>query len=114
MVGQRAGRSGSLSPEMLHESNLTRIRGLNKMPSVCGQSLAQMALAWTLREPRVTSTLVGCSSVRQLEDNVAALDNLTFSTEELNEVDELTAGDPGVSLWTQSNAVGRSTSRERP
>jgi L-glyceraldehyde 3-phosphate reductase len=110
--GSRAAQHGSLTPDMLRESNLTRVRGLNEIARRRGQSLAQMALAWTLRDPRVTSTLVGCSSVRQLEDNVAALDNLTFSAEELDEVDKLTAGDPGVSLWTQSNTVGRSTSPE--
>ena len=105
--GSRASRDGSFSRNMLSDSNLARVRGLNEIARRRGQSLAQMALAWTLRDPRVTSTLVGCSSVRQLEDNVAALDNASFSSEELAQIDELTAGDPGVSLWTQSNAVER-------
>ena len=63
-----------------------------------------MALAWTLRDPRVTSTLVGASSVAQLEDNIAALENLDFSAEELDEIDRY-ARESGVDLWKKSRAT---------
>ena len=69
----RAAREGSLSKSMLSEENLERIRALNEIAQRRGQTLAQLALAWTLRDPRVTSTLIGASSVAQLEDNVGAL-----------------------------------------
>ena len=68
---------------MLTEENLAQVRALNEIAAARGQSLAQLALAWTLRDPRVTSTLIGASSVAQLEDNVAALGNLEFSADEL-------------------------------
>ena len=75
-AGSRASRPSSLSPDLLSEDALERIRALNEIAARRGQTLAQMALAWTLRDPRVTSTLIGASSVAQLEDNVAALDRL--------------------------------------
>ena len=77
--GSRASRPSSLSPDLLTEETLAKIRALNDIAARRGQTLAQMALAWTLRDPRVTSTLVGASSVAQLEANVGALDNLEFS-----------------------------------
>ena len=76
--GSRASENSSLSPELLTEENLARIRALNEIAARRGQSLAQMALAWTLRDPRVTSTLIGVSSVAQLEDSLGALDNRDF------------------------------------
>src|SRR6478609_6758006 len=84
----RAARDGSLQPQMLSDDNLARIRALNEIAASRGQSLAQLAIAWTLRDERVTSTLVGASSVAQLEDNVAALDNLAFTADELAAIDE--------------------------
>ena len=98
----RAARDGSLSPELLNDEVLERIRALNEIAVQRGQSLAQLALAWTLRDPRVTSTLVGASSVEQLEANVAALDRLGLSPEELAEIDRH-AVDSGVNLWAQSS-----------
>ncbi len=83
----RASRGDSLSPDALTPEVLERIRALNDIAAARGQTLAQMALAWTLRDPRVTSTLVGASSVAQLEANVAALDRLDFSAEELAEIE---------------------------
>src|SRR5215208_6932631 len=77
--GSRASRRGSLSRDLLTDDALTRIRALNDIAAGRGQSLAQMALAWTLRDPRVTSTLIGASSVEQLEANVGALGGLGFS-----------------------------------
>src|SRR5690348_13494280 len=96
--GSRASRHGSLSPNLISEEALQKIRGLNEIAQRRGQSLAQMALAWTLRDPRVTSTLVGVSSVEQLDANVAALDNLDLSDDELAEIDRY-ASDAGINLW---------------
>jgi L-glyceraldehyde 3-phosphate reductase len=100
----RAARDDSLDPEWLSEENLERIRGLNRVAAARGQSLAQLALAWTLRDERVTSTLVGASSVGQLEQNVAALDRLELADDELAEIDRH-AGEGGVNLWAESAAV---------
>jgi len=82
--GSRASRPGSLPPAALGAETLERIRALDRIASGRGQTLAQMALAWTLRDPRVTSTLVGASSVAQLEENVAALDHLDFPESDLS------------------------------
>ncbi|MDX6470102.1 MAG: L-glyceraldehyde 3-phosphate reductase [Gaiellaceae bacterium] len=98
----RAARDGSLSPELLSDEALARIRSLNEIAQGRGQSLAQMALAWTLRDPRVTSTLIGASSVEQLEANVGALERLDFSPEELAEIDRY-AVDSGINLWAASS-----------
>ena len=78
------------------------MRALNEIAQRRGQALAQMAIAWTLRDPRVTSALIGASSVAQLEQNVAALDNLDFSAEELAEIDRH-AVDSGINLWAESS-----------
>lgn len=86
-AGSRASRPGSLSPELLTDETLAKIRALNEIAKGRGQSLAQMALAWTLRDPRMTSTLAGASSVAQLEANVAALARLDFTPDELAEID---------------------------
>jgi L-glyceraldehyde 3-phosphate reductase len=96
--GSRASRVGSLTPKMLNEDNLARIRALNAIAQQRGQGLAQMALAWTLRDTRVSSVLVGASSVVQLEQNVASLDNLEFSAAELADIDQY-AVEGGVDLW---------------
>ncbi|HVN60283.1 MAG TPA: L-glyceraldehyde 3-phosphate reductase [Gaiellaceae bacterium] len=85
--GSRASRGDTLSPARLTAELLAALRALNEIAARRGQSLAQLALAWTLRDPRMTSTLVGASSVTQLEANVAALDNLAFTSEELSEID---------------------------
>jgi L-glyceraldehyde 3-phosphate reductase len=90
--GSRASRAGTLSSERLTDETLARIRALNELAARRGQSLAQMAVAWTLRDPRVTSTLIGASSVEQLEANVAALDRLDFDDDELAEIDRLAPG----------------------
>jgi L-glyceraldehyde 3-phosphate reductase len=98
----RAARDGSLSPDLLNDEALERIRALNEIAARRGQSLAQLALAWTLRDPRVTSTLVGASSVEQLEANVAALERLGLSPEELAEIDRH-AVDSGINIWAASS-----------
>jgi L-glyceraldehyde 3-phosphate reductase len=98
-----AVRDGSLSPDLLTDESLHHVRSLNAMAQERGQSLAQMALAWTLRDPRVTSTLVGASSVRQLEENLGALDQLGFTDDELRAIDEH-AVEAGINLWASSSA----------
>ena len=97
--GSRASQGKSLDPaSMLTESNLDHIRKLNALARERGQSLAQMAIAWVLRDPRVTSALVGASSVAQLENTLGALENLAFSEEELALIDRY-AVDGGIDLW---------------
>jgi L-glyceraldehyde 3-phosphate reductase len=100
-AGSRATRGSSLSPDLLTDEALAKIRGLNEIAAARGQSLAQMAVAWTLRDPRVTSALVGASSVEQLEANVAALDRLDFTDAELAEIDGY-ATESGINLWAAS------------
>jgi len=101
--GSRASRNDSLAPETLTDETLAKVRSLNAIAAGRGQSLAQMALAWTLRDQRVTSTLLGASSVAQLEQNLAALDNLAFSAAELEEIDAC-APDGSVNIWAASSA----------
>jgi L-glyceraldehyde 3-phosphate reductase len=96
--GSRASQDGSLSTDLLSEEALGHVRALNEIAEKRGQSLAQMALAWALRDPRVTSVLIGASSVAQLEQNVGALDNLVFTDDELRAIDEH-AVDSGIDLW---------------
>jgi L-glyceraldehyde 3-phosphate reductase len=100
----RAARDGSLSKSMLSDENLERIRALNEIAQRRGQSLAQLALAWTLRDPRVTSTLIGASSVAQLEDNVGALKRLDFDDDELAEIERY-AVDAGINIWERSSSA---------
>jgi len=98
----RLRRGNYLSEDMVSEENLARVRGLNEIAQRRGQSLAQMAIAWVLRDPRVTSALLGASSVAQLEQNVAALERLDFDPGELEEIDRL-ATEGSVNLWAASS-----------
>jgi L-glyceraldehyde 3-phosphate reductase len=100
--GSRASRHGSLSPDLINDQSLAKIRALNEIAAARDQTLAQLALAWTLRDPRVTSTLIGASSVAQLEANVAALDRLDLSEDELAEIDRY-ATDADLNLWATSS-----------
>jgi len=102
-AGSRASHPGSFSADLLTEQILAKVRALNQIASRRGQMLAQMALAWTLRDPRVTSTLIGASSVTQLEQNVGALDKLEFSAGELKDIDRH-ATESGINLWKASSA----------
>jgi L-glyceraldehyde 3-phosphate reductase len=102
--GSRASENSSLSPNQLTEDNLARIRALNNIAVRRGQSLAQMALAWTLRDPRMTSTLIGVSSVAQLDDSLGALHDLEFTREELEEIDRY-AAEGHINIWAASSAV---------
>ncbi len=97
----RAAAGKSLNPEWLTDDMLHRLRALNDIAARRGQTLAQMALAWALRDPRVTSLVIGASRTEQLEQNVAALENLGFSDEELAEIDTY-ATDGGVDLWREA------------
>jgi L-glyceraldehyde 3-phosphate reductase len=103
--GSRASRGTSLDPAMLDEATLGHVRVLNELAAGRGQSLAQLALAWVLRDPRVTSVLLGASSVRQLEANVAALDGLELSADELERIDAH-AVESGINLWAASSEHG--------
>jgi L-glyceraldehyde 3-phosphate reductase len=100
--GSRASQDGSLSPSLITDEAVAKIRALNEVAARRGQTLAQMALAWTLRDPRVTSTLVGVSSIEQLEANVAAVDRLDFAEDELAEIDTH-ATESGINLWARSS-----------
>ena len=100
--GSRASRPGSLSPELLTDETLAKVRALNEIANGRGQTLAQLALAWTLRDPRMTSTLAGASSVAQLEANVGALARLDFTDAELAEIDRY-ATDGALNLWAKSS-----------
>lgn len=103
--GSRAASAGSIGSHMLSEANLQRIQGLDAIARRRGQSLAQMALAWALRDERVTSLVIGASRVSQLEENVAALERLDFTAEELAEIDVF-AGDAGIDLWADARRGG--------
>ena len=90
--GSRASRADSLQPNQLTDETLAKVTALNELARDRGQSLAQMALAWTVRDPRVTSTLVGASSLEQLLANLAMLESLDFSDEELAQIDKTLRG----------------------
>jgi L-glyceraldehyde 3-phosphate reductase len=102
-AGSRASRDTSLSPSLLTEEALAKIRALGELAASRGQSLAQMALAWALRDVRVTSAVIGASSVAQLEANVAALDHLDFADGELAEIDRH-ATESGINIWAGSSS----------
>jgi L-glyceraldehyde 3-phosphate reductase len=98
----RASRHGSLSPDLINDQSLAKIQALNEIASRRGQTLAQLALAWALRDPRVTSAVIGASSVEQLQANVAALDKLELSEEELAEIDQY-ATEADINIWAASS-----------
>jgi L-glyceraldehyde 3-phosphate reductase len=101
--GARASHPGSFSTEFLTDANLAKVRALNRIAERRGQTLAQMAIAWALRTPTVTSAVVGASSVAQLEQNLGSLDRLDFSADELREIDRY-ATESGINLWAASSA----------
>ncbi|MEU8778770.1 L-glyceraldehyde 3-phosphate reductase [Streptomyces sp. NPDC048606] len=99
--GSRASQGKSLNPSLLSPDVLRRLEGLNEIAARRGQSLAQLALTWVLRDDRMTSALIGASSVRQLEENVAALAGEPLSAEELKEIDSFAVSTPGTNIWAQ-------------
>jgi len=100
-AGSRAARDSSLSAELLSDRNLEHVRALNGIAAERGQSLARMALSWALRDPRVTSVLIGASSVAQLDDSLGALERLDFTEDELARIDKH-AVEAGINLWAAS------------
>jgi L-glyceraldehyde 3-phosphate reductase len=98
----RAAKDGFLKRSFISDDNLARIQALNEIAERRGQTLAQMAVAWTLRDPRVTSALIGVRNVDQLEDSLGALQKLDFSDEELQQIEQF-AVDAGVNIWAQSS-----------
>ncbi|AJP70722.1 L-glyceraldehyde 3-phosphate reductase [Sphingomonas hengshuiensis] len=100
----RAAKGGSLGQQLLSEDNLARIRALNAIAEARGQTLAQMAIAWVLRDPRVTSALVGARTVAQLDDSLDAVNNLDFSPEELAAIDRH-ATEGAIDLWKVSSTL---------
>jgi len=100
----RAAKDFYLKRDFINEDNMARVKALNAIAERRGQKLASMALAWVLRDPRVTSALIGASSVEQLETNVAALENLSFTDAELAEIDRH-AVDAGINIWAQSSGA---------
>ena len=100
-TGSRASQGKSLNPAFLSADNISRIKGLNEVAQRRGQTLAQMAISWVLRDERVTSALIGASRPEQVEDCVGALKNLQFSAEELKEIDQY-AIDGGINIWAAS------------
>jgi L-glyceraldehyde 3-phosphate reductase len=101
--GSRATQNGSLSSDQISEATLTHVRALAGIAEARGQSLAQLALAWALRDQRVTSVLIGASSVKQLEENLAAVSNTSFSDDELTAIDGH-AVEAGINIWAASSA----------
>ncbi|MGW0753875.1 L-glyceraldehyde 3-phosphate reductase [Streptomyces sp. NPDC002587] len=100
-AGSRATQGKSLDPGLLSDEVLRRLNGLNGIAARRGQSLAQLALKWVLRDDRMTSALIGASSVKQLEENVAALGGDPLSEAELKEIDSFAVSTPGTNLWAQ-------------
>jgi L-glyceraldehyde 3-phosphate reductase len=101
----RVERGGALDRSMLSEDNLARVRGLNELARERGQTLAQMAIAWVLRDDRVTSALMGASRWSQVEDALGAVDNTSFSDEELAAIDRF-AVEGDINLWARSSEEG--------
>jgi len=99
----RVATGGAMSRGMLTDDRLDRVRSLNAIATSRGQTLAQLALVWALRDPRMTSLVIGASSVAQLDDNVAALDQLAISDDELVAIDRH-ATDAGINLWARSSS----------
>ena len=103
-TGSRATQGKSLSQDFLSKDAVKRIGALNDIAKTRGQSLAQMAIAWVLRDPRVTSALIGASRAEQIKEVVGALKNTSFSKKELSEIDKH-AEDSGINLWKQSSTA---------
>jgi L-glyceraldehyde 3-phosphate reductase len=99
----RAKLNGSFSQDFLSEENLARVRALNEIAASRGQTLAQLAIAWVLRDPRITSALIGARNVAQLDDSLDTLKNLSFSESELKQIDSH-AAEAGIDLWRSVSA----------
>jgi len=102
-TGSRASRNGSLSTDQLSDRTLTHVRALNEIAAGRGQTLAKLAISWALRDSRMTSALIGASSVGQLEENLAAATRSSFTDEELAAIDAH-AVEAGINIWARSSA----------
>jgi L-glyceraldehyde 3-phosphate reductase len=102
-AGSRASRNGSLAQDQISAPTLAHVRALGELARGRGQTLAQLAISWVLRDPRVTSTLIGASSVAQLEENLAAAGRTDFSPDELAAIDR-DAVESGINIWASSSA----------
>jgi L-glyceraldehyde 3-phosphate reductase len=102
-AGSRASRNGSLTSDQLSDRTLAHVRALNEIASSRGQSLAQMAISWVLRDTRMTSALIGASSVKQLEENLAAARKTLFTEDEIAAIDK-DAVEAGINIWAASSA----------
>ena len=102
-AGSRAARNGSLTSDQLSDRTLAHVRALNEIAASRGQSLAQMAISWVLRDPRMTSALIGASSVAQLEENLAAARKTLFTEDEIEAIDK-DAVEAGINIWSASSA----------
>jgi len=100
----RAARGGSFKQDLIKPQTIEHIRALNEIAKKRGQSLAQMAIAWVLRDPRVTSALIGARTIEQLDNSLDAVNNLAFSPEELAEIDAH-AQDSGINIWGSSSEI---------
>jgi L-glyceraldehyde 3-phosphate reductase len=100
----RAAKGGSFQADLIKPETIEHIRALNEIAKARGQSLAQMAIAWVLRDPRVTSALIGARTVAQLDDSLDAVRNLSFSPSELNAIDAH-ARDSGINIWSGSSDI---------
>ena len=98
----RAATGGALQPDSITDERLARVRALDEVAKRRGRTLAELALVWSLRDPRMTSLVIGASSVKQLDDNIAALKNMSLSSDELAEIDRY-AADVGINLWKRSS-----------
>jgi L-glyceraldehyde 3-phosphate reductase len=101
----RVATGGAMSDDMLTDERLSRVRALNDVAARRGQTLAQLALAWALRDRRMTSLVIGASNVAQLEDSVGALDQRELTSDELAEIDQLATSDDGINLWARSSSA---------
>ena len=108
----RAGAEGSFPTAALNEQTLTKVRALNAIAESRGQTLAQMAIAWVLRDPRVTSALIGARNVEQLDDSLTALERLDFSEQEIAEIDRH-ARDAGINIWSEPSSIDELPRRRR-
>jgi L-glyceraldehyde 3-phosphate reductase len=102
----RAAEANSTLPQAVLTEHRPGLRELNRIAAARGQSLAQLALSWVLRDPRITSVVVGASSVQQLEDNIAAIGQLEFTTDELAAIDAVATDDPDIDLWREQSQLG--------
>jgi L-glyceraldehyde 3-phosphate reductase len=103
----RAAAQNSTMSHAVVSAHRPRLQQLNRLAANRGQTLAQLALSWVLRDPRITSVVVGASSVRQLQDNIAAIEQLEFTSDELAAIDTLATDDPNVDLWREQSQIGR-------